>query len=164
MEICYYCTPEWLEESTRIYQSNSEFKNKLKKVTSKLVYRVKADSSWGIDKDILFCVYLDAGDLIKMELISEKNAKKEANFIMGATPKTWKGILTKNNKFITDFMLGKVRLEMGSKVGVLSIAPHANTLVDALTSVTLVFPNDLSLDEKEQYREKMQTFRKELDV
>jgi hypothetical protein len=30
MTTCYYCTPEWLEETSRIYKLNSEFKDKLK--------------------------------------------------------------------------------------------------------------------------------------
>lgn len=164
MTTCYYCTPEWLEESGKRYKSTSEFKDKLKKVTSKLVYRVKAEPSWGINKDIFFCVYLDGGELTRMELISEDNAKKEADFIMGATPKTWKAILRKKKKFITDFMLGKIKLEQGSKVGVLSIAPHANTLVDSLTSVNLIFPDDLTADDLEAYRGNMETFRQELGV
>ena len=159
-----YCTPEWLEESARIYHSNPEAKKKLEKLTADMVYRVKADPSFAIDRDILFCAYFDGGNLNRLELISEETAKTEAEYIMAATPQTWKKILKKERKFITDFMLGNIKLEKGSKIGVLGVAPHANNIVASITSVDLSFPDDLSADEREQYRHKMETFRKELGV
>ena len=61
-------------------------------------------------------------------------------------------------------MLGNIKLEKGSKVGVLGVAPHANNIVDSLTPVELVFGDDLSDDEREQYRTNMAAFRKELGV
>ena len=60
------------------------------------------------------------------------------------------------------FMLGKIKLEHGSKVGVLGVAPHANNLVDALTS--LQFPDELSAEELAQYRSQMEVFRARLGV
>ncbi|MEK6192884.1 MAG: hypothetical protein N2F24_01430, partial [Deltaproteobacteria bacterium] len=139
-----YCTPEWLEESAKVYRSNPEAQQKLKKLTADMVYRVKADPAFGIVRDILFCAYFDAGKLNKLELISEETAKAEAEYIMTATPTTWKKVLKKERKFLTDFMLGNIKLEKGSKIGVLGVAPHANNIVDSLTPVELVFGDDLS--------------------
>ncbi|MFH1152431.1 MAG: hypothetical protein V1793_01330, partial [Pseudomonadota bacterium] len=156
-----YCTPQWLEESARVYRANPEAREKLKKLTARMCYRVKADPAWGIDTDILFCAYFTEGALNRLELISEENAKKEADFLLSATPQTWKKILKKEKKFVTDFMLGNIRLEQGSKVGVLGIAPHANNIVDALTPVELVFSDDLPAQELALYRSQMETFRKE---
>ena len=76
----------------------------------------------------------------------------------------WKSILTKKRKFVTDFMLGKIKLEHGSKIGILSIAPHANTLVDAMTQVPLRFPDEMSPDEVKKYRAHMKNFRTKLGV
>ncbi|MFN2224305.1 MAG: hypothetical protein ACK2UH_17240, partial [Candidatus Promineifilaceae bacterium] len=73
-------------------------------------------------------------------------------------------LLRKEGKFVTDFMLGKVSLEHGSRVGVLAVAPHANTIVDALTQVELVFPDEMSEQELDAYRTKMKAFRKELAI
>ena len=164
MTTFYYCTPEWLEESARIYRSNPQAKEKLKKLSGKMVYRVKAEPAWGIEKDIFFCLFFEQGELIRLELVSKKEGKREAEFLMGGTPQTWKKILRKESKFITDFMLGKIKLEKGSKIGVLAVAPHANNVVDLLTSVELVFPDELSIDEFEQYKTNMTSFRKELGV
>lgn len=159
-----YCTPEWLEESAKVYRSNPDAQKKLKKLTADMAYRVKADPAFAIDRDILFCAYFDEGKLNKLELISEEKAKAESEYIMAATPVTWKKILRKERKFVTDFLLGNIKLEKGSKVGVLSVAPHANNIVASLTPFELVFGNDLSDDERDLYRAKMVTFRKELGV
>ena len=59
----------------------------------------------------------------------------------------WKSILRKERKFLTDFMLGRLPLVQGSKVGVLSIAPYANTFVDALTQAELQFPDEMAPEE-----------------
>jgi putative sterol carrier protein len=159
-----YCTPEWLEASAKAYRANPEAQNKLKKLSADMAYRVKADPTFGIDRDIMFCAYFKAGDLNKLELISEETAQAEADYIMAATPQIWKKILTKESKFVTDFMLGRIKLEKGSKVGVLGVAPHANNIVNSLTPFELIFPDDLSDDEKEQYRSRMEAFREELGV
>jgi putative sterol carrier protein len=159
----YYCTPQWLKESCDLYQSNPEAKKKLKKLSANMAYRVKSEPAWGIDRDIYFCAFFDAGELNKLELVSKETAEN-AQYLLTATPQTWKSVLTKNSKFITDFMLGKIKLEKGSKVGVLSIAPHANNILDALTPMQLVFPDELSPQDLEQYRTNMEGFRKELNV
>ena len=76
----YYCTPNWLQESKEIYNSNPQAKEKLKKVSAKMAYRVKAEPSWGINKDVYFCAYFESGELNKLELVT-----KEAAFdILGA--------------------------------------------------------------------------------
>jgi hypothetical protein len=81
-----------------------------------------------------------------------------------ATPPEWKRLLRKESKFVTDFMLGKITLEQGSKVGVLSIAPHSGTFIDALTQVELQFPDEMSDEELADYRAAMVEFRRELGV
>ena len=164
MTTFYYCTPEWLEETARIYRSNPQAREKLKKLSGKIVYRVKAEPAWGIEKDMFFCLFFEQGELIRLELVSKEEGEIEAEFLMGGTPQTWKKILRKESKFITDFMLGKIKLEKGSKVGVLGVAPHANNIVASLTPFDLVFGDELSDDEKEKYRSNMEIFRKELGV
>jgi hypothetical protein len=129
-----------------------------------MCYRVKAEPAWGIDKDIIFGMFVDKGALTKIGFFSEEDAFKEAEYIIAATPQEWKKILRKQSKFITDFMLGKIKLEHGSKVGVLGVAPHANTVVDLLTQVDLQFPDEMSAEELAAYRSHFQEFRAELGV
>jgi hypothetical protein len=159
-----YCTPQWLEESAKVYRSKPEFQERLKKVSAKVCYRVKAEPAWGIDKDILFGTFVDAGRLTKLAFFSEEDAKKEADFILTAAPKEWKKILRKESKFVTDFMIGRIKLEMGSMVGIMGLAAHANSLVESLTQVELQFPDEMSDDELFKYRSYLEEFRAKLGV
>jgi hypothetical protein len=159
-----YCTPEWLEETGRIYASTPEYKEKLKKLSAKMCYRVKAEPAWGIDEDIIFGSFFDKGELKKLAFFNEKDAQKESDYILSATPQEWKRILRKEGKFVGDFMLGKIKLELGSKVGVLGIAPHSGNLVDWLTQVDLQFPDEMSDEERAKYRQKLAAFRRQAGV
>ncbi len=160
----HYCTPEWLEESAKIYRANLEAHKKLKKLSGKMVYRVKAEPACGIETDVFFCLFFNKGNLTRLEMISKEEGIKKAELVIGTTLQEWKKILRKDNKFITSFMLGKIILEKGSKLRLLSVAPYANDVVELLTAVDLVFPDELSTDELETYKDHMKTFRKELCV
>ena len=104
-----YCSPEWLEESARLSRATDRFENAIKKVTAKIFYRITAEPEWGIEKDIIFGAEVDNGKLLELAFFSEAEAKKRADFILSATPQVWKGILRKDKKFISEFMLGKVK-------------------------------------------------------
>ena len=164
MTKCQYCTPEWLEESGRMYRSNPELEEKLKKISAKVCFRVKAESAWGIEKDIIFGTFIETGKLTKIAFFGEEDAKREAEYIMTATPQEWKKILRKENKFLTDFMLGRIKLEKGNKVTVLGLAPYAPLLVEALTQVQIQFPDEMSVEELTKYRAYMEEFRKNIAV
>jgi len=137
---------------------------KLRKISAKVCFRVKAEPAWGIDKDILFGTFIEAGKLTKIAFFSEVDAKQEAEYIMAATPQEWKKILRKEHKFLTDFMLGKIKLEKGNKVTVLGLAPYAPTLIDALTQVQIQFPDEMSAEELTKYRVYLEEFRKNTGV
>jgi hypothetical protein len=156
---CIYCTPEWLEESLKIYRATPRFQEALKKLTTHVCYRVAAESNWGIDSDFIFGAIVTAGAMDDLRFFSEAEAKEKAEFIMAATPQEWKMILRKEHKFLTDFTLGKIKLEQGSKVGVFKLAPYADTFIDALTQVNLKFQDELSPEQLEMYREYASRFR-----
>jgi hypothetical protein len=159
-----YCTPEWLESSTNAYQSDPRFQEELSKLTAKVCFRVEAKPAWGIDEDVVFCSFVTQGVLDKLAFFAEEDARQEADFVLTATPQEWKKILRKESKFVTDFMLGRITLEQGSKVGILGIAPHSNTLVDALTQEELQFPDEMTPDELDTYRSDVKAFRQDLGV
>ena len=159
-----YCSPEWLEESARLYHATDQFTNALKKVTTKIFYRIKAEPTWGIDKDILFGAVVEQGKLLELAFYSERQVQEIADFVLAATPQVWKGILRKDKKFIAEFMMGKVALESGSKTALLKITPYANHFVDALTQFELQFPDEMSAQEVETYRTDLSEFRKKAGV
>jgi len=147
-----YCTPEWLEESARIYRATPRFQQALKRVSTRIFYRITAEPEWGIDSDLIFGAIVSEGVLNDLRFFSEDEAKEKAEFIMAASPQEWKLVLRKEHKFLTDFMLGKIRLEHGSKVGVLGLAPYADTFIDALTQVNLQFQDELNSQQVDEYR------------
>jgi hypothetical protein len=159
-----YCTPEWLEESARIYRSTPRYQEALKRVSTRIFYRVIAEPEWGIDPDFIFGADVTKGVLNDLRFYSEDEAKKQAEFIMAASPQEWKLILKKEHKFLTDFMVGKIKLEQGSKVGVLGLAPYADAFIDAITQVHLQFQDDLSPLQLKEYREYSARFRAKLGV
>lgn len=159
-----YCTPEWLEQIANTHQSNPEFKEKLKKLTAKLCYRVNAEASWGIDRDIIFGTFYDQGELTKIAFFNENDAIREAEYLMAASPQVWKEILHKESKLVTAFVLNKIKLESGNLEGLLKISPFSVHIVDALTQKELQFPDQMSEEELAKYRSHMEEFRGELGV
>lgn len=162
MEVVRYCAQEWLDECLRRYPLNPRFQQELQKLTLVICFRVAADPEWGIEKDIIFGGEVEKGYLKRLCFFSEDEARQQADFIMAATPQEWKKILRKDNKFLTDFMVGKITLVQGSKVGVLGVAPHANTFVDVLTQVPLQFPDEMSPVELAAYRKDAGVVREKL--
>ena len=159
-----YCSLEWLEESAKLYRATDRFQNALKKVTTKIFYRISAEPAWGIEKDIFFGAEVDAGKLLELAFFSKTEAQKRSEYILAATPQIWKGILRKDTKFISEFMLGKVKQESGSKTALLKITPYANHFVDALTQFPLQFQDEMSPDELDAYRADLAGFREKVGV
>ncbi len=156
-----FCTLGWLEESLRIYRANPTAKDKFKNLTVKICFRVKCDPSWGISEDIIFGALFDRGELKTLKFFTKDEAFHEAEYLMVATPRAWKRILRKKHEFFADLMLGKIKLEMGTQAKILDIAVYINNIFDFLTQVDLQFPDDMSKDELEAYRSKMETLQRE---
>jgi hypothetical protein len=159
MTVVRYCTPEWLQTCAEGYQATPRFQQEMAKLTTTVCFLVRAEPDWGIDQDILFGASVRQGHLEKLDFYTPAEAREQAEYILGATPQEWKKILRKESKFVTDFMLGRISLEQGSKVGVLAIAPHSGTFVAALTQAELQFPDEMTPEELATYRSDLAAFR-----
>ena len=155
-----FCTPEWLQENARIFKGRSDAKDQPRKISAKICYRVKSDPHWGIHEDIIFCSFFEKGELRTLNFFKENEAFQAAEYLLAATPQTWKKILRKKRDFVTDFTLGKIELELGTKVSMLELAPCANNILDCLIQVDLQFPDEMSVYELKTYRLKMETLRR----
>ena len=164
MTVVRYCTPEWLEESARIYRADPAVQKALEKVTVKFFFRVRADPAWAIDKDILFGTVVEKGALLDLAFFSEKAAREKADFVAAATPQEWKRVLRKEAKVLTEMMLRKIVLEQGSMAEALPLMPHAPTLVNVLTKAELQFPDEMSPSELERFRKDVGEYRARLGV
>ena len=78
-----YCSPDWLEEGAKLYRATDRFENALKKVTTKIFYRIAAEPVWGIEKDIYFGAEVEEGKLLELSFYSKAEAQKRAEFILG---------------------------------------------------------------------------------
>jgi hypothetical protein len=159
MSAIRYCTPEWLEGMRDAFFSNPEYEEKLKKLTTKVGFLIRAEPGWGIEGDIIFCVSLNQGKMEDIGFYSEEYARKNMEFIIAATPQEWKKLLRRESKFLTSFMVGKVTLEHGSRVGMLSLVPHIDTVMDLLTEVDLQFQDEMTEDEVAAYKKELEEYR-----
>ena len=159
-----YCTPEWLEESASLYRATPRFQEAFKKLSTAIFYRIYKDPTWGFERDFIFGAIVDKGTLLELRFFNEQETKEKAEFVLSATPQEWKLILTKAHKFLTDFMLNKIKLEQGSKVGVLGLAPYADTFIEALTQVKLIFQDDLTPEQLAEYSAYAAEFRERLGI
>lgn len=112
----------------------------------------------------MFGAVVEKGKLLELSFFSEVEAKQRSDFILAASPQVWKSILRNDSKFISDFMLGKVKLESGSKPALLKITPYANHFVDALAQFELQFPDEMSADEVKAYQADLSAFREKAGV
>jgi putative sterol carrier protein len=155
MSVYHYCTKEWLEESFRLYQTNDKLKGMLTKVTNKMTFRVMADPAWGLDQDVLFAGFFESGEMERLSFITLKEAQKESDFILAATPEEWINVLKKKTKFIARFMMSQIKLDQGDKVDVLKLAPYARELIGSLTQVEIQYANEMNAEELESYRKEV---------
>lgn len=164
MTTYYYCTPEWLAECAERAQENPKMTKALEKLTVNMAFRVKADPNLGIDKDIIFAAFGSKGKLERLDFISEAEAQEKAEIILAASPQQWTKLLRKESMFGGDVMSRKIAVEKGSITSVIRVAPYSGTFVDALTQVDLIFPDEMSPEELEEYRDCINEFRLELGV
>ena len=164
MTVYNYCSPEWLEESFNRYSQNDELKQKLKKLSAKMCFKDTADPASGLDEDIIFAAFIDEGNLTRLSFISEGEAKNESDYILMADPLEWSQILRNQFKFIARFMMQKIKLDHGEKVDVLKLGPYANDLVAVLNQTDVRYPDEMSAEEIEAFRENLNAFRSEKNV
>ena len=164
MPVIQYCTPEWLEESAQGYRADPKLQEAMARLATRVCFLIRAEPEWGIEADIIFGAFMEKGELQQLSFFNDGEARQEADFILAAAPQEWKRILRKESKFAADFMLGKITLEQGTRVGVLGLGPYANAFVATLTQTELQFPDEMTPDELEKYRAYQKDFRAELGV
>ncbi len=164
MTVVSYPSPEWLATSLKTYRATPGAQEELKKVTTTLFFRIGPDADWGIDKDLYFGVVMDEGRLFELAFASEEDAKRRAEYIMGATPQVWKKVLCKESKAITEMMLRRIVLEKGNMAAALGLMPYAPAMIDALTKTEMRFPDDMAPEERADHCRTVRAFRTQLGV
>jgi hypothetical protein len=136
----------------------------MKRLSASVFFRVMAEPAWGIEKDMIFGGIITKGTLDDLRFFSEDEVKEKAEVILAATPQEWKLLLRKEHKFITDVMLSKIKLEKGSIASVWAVTPYADSFIEAITQVNLLFQDELSPEKLNEYREYASQFRSRLGI
>lgn len=152
-----YPSQEWAEATKQGY--NQSFEEKLKNLTGKFSFSIQADPALGIETNLYFYLNLEAGKLQDFGPRTKEFVHENAKFVMNASFATWKEILTEKSSFTKKFLLGKIKLEKGTKVGAMGIAPHSPTLVSFQNQVDMAYPDELSADELAEYKTKLAAAR-----
>ena len=161
-----YATPEWVEAMAGVYRADPENETKtFKGMSLFLVFRIFADPEYGLERDIYFGTHLDDGVLQDDSVImSKKDAEEKADFILGATPETWKKVIKKQQGFVSAFMSGKIKLDKGSAPKIISLAPKAPAVVDCFHQVDTEWPDEMSPERLEEYKALVREFTTRLGV
>ncbi len=158
-----YPTPEWLDTVAKVYRSDPQNKETFKALSMEIVYRIAAEPELGWDKDLYFNFKLEAGELLDCRFVTAEEAQK-ATLLMGASYDIWKKVLTKQDRFVTDFISKKIALEKGNPVKALALGPVAEPMVDIMTKEGVAWPDEMSPAELEAHRAKIKAFREKLGV
>lgn len=161
-----YATPEWVQAMAEVYRANPENQNKtFKGMSLFLVFRVLPDPEFGLERDILFGTHLDDGVLQDdSTIMSKKQAEQKADFILSASPETWKRVIMKQQGFVSAFMSGKIKLDKGSPPKIIALAPKSPAVVDCFHQVDTEWPDEMSPERLEEYRALVKEFTTRLGV
>lgn len=161
-----YATPEWVAAMGRVYRANPENENKtFKGMNVFLTFRITADPRFGIENDIHSGTHLKNGVLQDdSTLMSREDSERKADFILSATPSMWKKVIRKEQGFISAFMTGKIKLDKGSAPRLIGIASKSPAVVECFHQVDTEWPDEMSPQRLEEYRNQLQKTRQELGV
>ena len=161
-----YATPEWVEAMAKNYVDDPSNQNKTFKGLSLFIaFRILADPKFGLDRDVYFGAHLQNGALQDDSgHLSKNDAEAKADFILSATPSVWKRLIKKQEGFVSSFMTGKIKLDKGQRVKILSLAPRSPALVECFYKVDTEWPDEMSPQRFEEYRAMVKAFRQELGV
>jgi putative sterol carrier protein len=161
-----YATPQWLEAVGKNYKANPDNQNKtFKGMNIYLSFRILAESTLGIDKDIYFSLHLEDGALQDDSvLISQAVAEEKSDFVLSATPQAWKKVIRKQQGFVSAFMTNKIKLDKGLAPRILSLASKSGAVIEPFYKVDTEWPDEMSPQRLEQYRAELKDIREKLKI
>ncbi len=152
-----YLTPEWFDEIETVYNNDPKNAETFANLSTILSFKIKAKPDWGIEKDVIFGAKIDKGNLNWMKLLSEDEALK-GDFVVSAAPEIWKKVIRGQTAFITAVMSLKLKIEHGTKHGLLMLAPYSKPLLNLMGKVELQFPDEMDNTELKDYRNNLEQY------
>jgi putative sterol carrier protein len=161
-----YVGPEWVAQAGMNYSANPDNANKtFKGMNIFLTFRVLADPSFGLEEDVYFAMHLENGVLqADSTLLSKDDAFARSDFVVSATPEVWKGVIKKQKGFVSAFMTAKIKLDKGSATRMVSLASKSSAVVDAFYRIDTEWPDEMSPQRLQEYKDRVAEFRRKLGV
>lgn len=161
-----YATPEWVEDMGRNYRADPDNEGKIfKGMTTFLVFRIKADPKFGLDRDIDFGTHIADGVLQDdSTLMSKEDSEQKADFVVSAPPSVWKKVIKKEEGFVSAFMTGKIALDKGEAAKVIALAAKSPAVVECFYKTDTEWPDEMSPERLEEYKAQVKEFRERLGV
>ncbi len=161
-----FMTPEWLEAVGRNYTADPNNQTSIfKGFNLFLTFRVQADPSFGLDKDIYHSIHwIDGVRQPDSGLLSKEDAEKKSDFILAAPPAIWKKVIRREAGFVSVVMKGKIKIEKGSGPEMMALASKSPALAETFNKVDTEWPDEMSPQRMREYKAKVAEFRQRLRV
>ena len=161
-----YVAPEWVAQAGINYSANPDNANKtFKGMNIFLTFRVLADPGFGLEEDVYFAMHLENGFLQPdSTLLSKDDAFAKSDFVVSAKPEVWKSVIKKQKGFVSSFMTAKIKLDKGNATRMVSLASKSPAVVDAFYRIDTEWPDEMSPQRLQEYKDSVAEFRRRLGV
>ncbi len=143
-------TPEWVSALEQIVQGDDAYKEAGKTWEGSITIHIRANPEIGIDRDIHLLMDLWHGDCRSMRLVPPRVGQAGAYVITGDYDK-WKGVMSGEIDTVRGMMQGKLKLK-GDMATVVRQVAAAKRMVDLVGTVDTRYPDEMSPEEREEYR------------
>ena len=158
----YALTPEWQKAAAKVYREDPTFGRAFGKVNGTTVMIIQANKSAGVENDLYLLNMVENGELLEDGFVSKEEGESKATWLLTSTYDIWKEVYTGKKIFIEAFLGGEIRLIRGDFAGLMRIAAQGTKLADIFTRNEAVWPDELSGEELEKYKENHKNWTKEL--
>lgn len=159
----YALTPEWQKAAAKVYREDPTFKRAFGKVNGTPVMVIQANKSAGIEDDLYLLNTIENGVLLEDDFVSRKEGEERATWLLTATYDVWKEVYTGKKIFIEAFLGSEIKLIKGDFAGLMRIAAQGTKLADIFTRNKAVWPDELSGEELEKYKENHKKWTRKLE-
>lgn len=155
-------TPEWTAEYEKLVQGDEQYKEHAKTWEGSVALQINAEPDAGLDEDIFILMDLWHGECRSIRIVPREAAEK-ADYLITGDYERWKAVLAKELDVVKAMMQGKLKLK-GDLPTIVRHVKAATRLVDLAAMVEGKFPDEMSDEEKEAFREWVRNMRADFGV
>ncbi len=151
--------PEWVDTYEKLLQEDAPYKEAAKTWEGSVVIHILAKPDIGLDDDLYLFMDLWHGDCRFMRLVPA-DAGENGDFVITGEYERWKSVMAKELDTIKGMMQGKLKLK-GDLPTIVRAVRAATRLVDVVGLINTKYPDELSGEELESFRNTVKELRAE---